>query len=280
MYEDYNCYHYKTDIILGVSEPRYSAEELRRFEERDKRGYKIGDIEKDGYGWSQSMRAIEADIRKSKDEINALSAFGGNEVKIKELKSRIKTFQSKYDEISDVTGIAKEKRRLTVQKPQNVLTNNLSGDIINKKLSDRAINIHNETQNGVFSFEDIEKDLQNSKIGKEIVKYIEDEGLFITMNYDANVPTNVMGQIRGKDIEIFVTNCESLEDAVDTLIHETVHKKYNWIYTQADEINCYIMEYKHRYGEIKQKDLKKIIDFVTENYGHLPKGDFNGFGIY
>ena len=90
-------------LSLGVSDPRYSAEELRRFEEQDKRLYKIGNIEKDGYGWSQSMRAIEADIRKSKDEINALSALGGNEAKIKELKSRIKTFQSKYDEISDVT---------------------------------------------------------------------------------------------------------------------------------------------------------------------------------
>jgi len=256
------------------------AKEVRRFDEQDKRLYKIGNIEKDGYGWSQSMRELETDIRKSKDEINALSALGGNEAKIKELKNRIKTFQSKYDEISDVTGIAKDKRRLTVQKPQNVLTNDAGGDIINKKLSDRAINIHNETQNGVFSFDDMENDLQNSEIGKEIVKYIEDEGLFVTMNYDVNVPANVMGQIRGKDIEIFATNCESLENAVDTLIHEVAHKKYNWLYTQADEINCYIMEYKHRHSEIKQEDLKKIIDFVSENYGYLPKGDFNGIGIY
>lgn len=130
LYEDYNCYHYKTDIILGVSEPRYSAEELRRFEERDKKLYKIGDIEKDGYGWSQSMRAIETDIRKSKDEINALSALGGNEAKIKELKNRIKTFQGKYDEISDVTGIAKQPKRMSVPKSKNVLTNDTRRSII------------------------------------------------------------------------------------------------------------------------------------------------------
>lgn len=73
------------------------------------------------------MRAIEADIRKSKDEINALFALGGNEAKIRELKTRIKTFQSKYDEISNVTGIAKEKRRLTVKKPQNVLASGVNG---------------------------------------------------------------------------------------------------------------------------------------------------------
>lgn len=132
LYEDYNCRHYETDIILGVSEPRYSAEELKRFEEQDKRIYKIGNIEKDGYGWSQTMRGLEADIRKSKDEINALSALGGNEAKIKELKNRINVFQSKYDEISDITGIANEKRRLSVQKPQNLLTNNTNGIIMKK----------------------------------------------------------------------------------------------------------------------------------------------------
>lgn len=121
-------------LSLGVSETRYSAEELKRFEEQDKRLYKIGNIEKDGYGWSQSMRAIETDIRKTKDEINALSALGGNEAKIKELKTRIKTFQGKYDEISDITGIAEETRRLTVQKPQNVLTNRVNGVIIKEDI--------------------------------------------------------------------------------------------------------------------------------------------------
>jgi hypothetical protein len=35
--QDYGCRHYKTAIICGVSEPRYSVEELKRFEEQDKR---------------------------------------------------------------------------------------------------------------------------------------------------------------------------------------------------------------------------------------------------
>ena len=147
LYEDYNCRHYETDIILGVSEPRYSEKELKRFEEQDKRLYKIGNIEKDGYGWSQTMRGLEADIRKSKDEINALKSFGNSEPRIKELQNRIKTFQSKYDEISDVTGIAKEKRRLTVQKPQNLLTNSVNDGIIKENIKkpitpimDNAIN--------------------------------------------------------------------------------------------------------------------------------------------
>ena len=116
LYEDYNCRHYETDIILGVSEPRYSAEELKRFEERDKRLYKIGNIEKDGYGWSQSMRACETEIRKCKDEINALKAFGNSETEIKALRQRIKTVRAKYNEIAEVTGISAEPKRMVVTK--------------------------------------------------------------------------------------------------------------------------------------------------------------------
>lgn len=116
LYEDYNCRHYETDIILGVSEPRYSAEELRRFEEQDKRLYKIGNIEKDGYGWSQSMRACETEIRRCKDEINALKAFGNSEEEIKALRQRIKTVRAKYNEIAEVTGISQEPKRMSVPK--------------------------------------------------------------------------------------------------------------------------------------------------------------------
>ena len=111
--QDYGCRHYKTAIICGVSEPRYSAEELRRFEENDKRLYKIGNIEKDGYGWSQSLRACETEIRRCKDEINALKAFGNSEAEIKALRQRIKTVRAKYNEIAEVTGISPEPKRMS-----------------------------------------------------------------------------------------------------------------------------------------------------------------------
>lgn len=124
------------------------------------------------------MRAIETDIRKSKDEINALSALGGNEAKIKELKSRIKTFQSKYDEISDVTGIAKEKRRLTVQKPQNVLTNRVNGVIIKEDIQKTITQI---TDNAISKVPNVSidgfSDEQNTFIQnqhKDLLKYARD----------------------------------------------------------------------------------------------------------
>ena len=116
LYEDYNCRHYETDIILGVSEPRYSEEELKRLKEQDEKIYKVGNLDGDGYYFSQRMRSCEAEIRRCKDEINALKAFGNSEQQIKELRQRIKTVRAKYNEIADVTGISPESKRLSVPK--------------------------------------------------------------------------------------------------------------------------------------------------------------------
>lgn len=116
LYEDYNCRHYETDIILGVSEPRYSEEELKRFEEQDEKIYKVGNLEGDGYYFSQRMRSCEAEIRRCKDEINALKAFGNSEQQIEELRQRIKTVRAKYNEIAEITGISQEPKRMSVPK--------------------------------------------------------------------------------------------------------------------------------------------------------------------
>lgn len=116
LYEDYGCRHYETDIILGVSEPRYSAEELAEFERRDRAVYNIGGVERDGYGWSQAMRRIETEVRAAKDEINALTALGGNQGEIAKLKSRIKALKEKHTEIAQVTGIKADAKRMNVPK--------------------------------------------------------------------------------------------------------------------------------------------------------------------
>ena len=114
--QEYNCRHRKSGIICGVSEPAYSPEELKRLKEQDEKIYKVGNLEGDGYYFSQKMRGLETEIRRCKDEINALKAFGNSEAEIKELRKRIKTVRAKYNEISEVTGISQEPKRLSVPK--------------------------------------------------------------------------------------------------------------------------------------------------------------------
>ena len=116
LYEDYNCQHYETDIILGVSEPRYSPEELTRLKAENEKQYEINGISKDGYGWSQVLRGLESDTRNAKDQINALKAFGNSETQIADLNKKIKAYKQKYNEICDVTGIVPEYNRMAIFK--------------------------------------------------------------------------------------------------------------------------------------------------------------------
>lgn len=114
LYADYGCRHYETDVILGVSVPRYSAAELMKFDIQDSRMYNINGIEKDGYGWTQTMRRLETEIRKAKDEINALQAFGNSDEQIAECKKRIKALKSAHQEIADTIGVKADSKRLSV----------------------------------------------------------------------------------------------------------------------------------------------------------------------
>lgn len=116
LYVDYNCQHYETDIILGVSEPRYSSEELARLKAENEKEYEINGISKDGYGWSQVLRGLESNTRNAKDQINALKAFGNSETQIADLNKKIKSYRTKYDEICNKTGIKPDYRRMSIPK--------------------------------------------------------------------------------------------------------------------------------------------------------------------
>lgn len=116
LYEDYNCQHYETDIILGVSEPRYSPEELARLKAENEKQYTIGNSTGDGYFWTQRMRTLESATRNAKDEINALKAFGNSQSEIADLNKKINAYRQKYNEICDVTGIKPDLKRMSVPK--------------------------------------------------------------------------------------------------------------------------------------------------------------------
>ena len=113
---DYGCRHYKTPIICGVSEPRFSKEQLKQIEEENKKQYKVGDLQGNKYYFSQKMRALETEIRKAKDEINALKSFGNSSNEIKALRIKINAYRTKYNEISEITGLRKEPKRFSVSK--------------------------------------------------------------------------------------------------------------------------------------------------------------------
>ena len=115
---DYGCLHYKTPIILGISEPRYSEKELARLKEQDKKTYEIDGKQVTGYEATQMMRRLETAIRNEKS-IKNMAQAEGDKGQITKSNKKIKAYKGKYEEITNITGFYPETKRMSVpRKPK------------------------------------------------------------------------------------------------------------------------------------------------------------------
>ena len=112
---EYGCLHYKTPILCGISEPRFSKEQLAQIEADNQKQYKVGDLEGNKYYFSQKMRALESATREQKT-IRDLARSSGDKVLVKKCNDRIKAYRQKYDEICNATELSPELKRLSVPK--------------------------------------------------------------------------------------------------------------------------------------------------------------------
>jgi hypothetical protein len=112
---EYGCLHYKTPILCGISEPRFSKEQLAQIETDNKKQYTVGNLEGNKYFFSQKMRNLETAIREQK-RIEATAKAGGFTNEAKEARAKIKAYKTKYKEICDVTGLYPETKRMSVPR--------------------------------------------------------------------------------------------------------------------------------------------------------------------
>ena len=138
---DYGCLHFKTDVILGVSVPRYSKEELERIQRETTELIEYDGREKTLYQWKQTQRSIERAVRKEETTANMLDAAGMKR-KAQESRDRVRIFRDKYDDMcGSVKGLEPRLERMHVYKDRG-LTNGGNGGIISSP-SGRDMRINN-----------------------------------------------------------------------------------------------------------------------------------------
>lgn len=113
--EDYGCLHFKTPIICGVSEPRFSPIELNRLNKQNAKTYEINGKKITGYEATQQMRRLETAVREQKD-IKSVAQASGDKALVNQCNERIKAYKNKYEEISEITGISKEPKRMSIPR--------------------------------------------------------------------------------------------------------------------------------------------------------------------
>lgn len=110
---EYNCYHYIFAIVLGVSEPEYSKEQLQKIIDNNEKGFEYEGKHYSNYEGTQLQRQIETEIRKAKDEQITARAAGIPE-DISNAQKRITILTNKYRQLVKASGLPSQLDRARV----------------------------------------------------------------------------------------------------------------------------------------------------------------------
>lgn len=115
----WNCRHIVFYIRLGISEPRYSEEQLREWANKNAKGITIGDKHYSMYEVTQKQRQLETDIRRSKDLLTVAKAAGDNYLE-HEARQKINQTAEKYKKLCGAAGLEYQSQRLAATPTQKL----------------------------------------------------------------------------------------------------------------------------------------------------------------
>ena len=110
---EYNCYHYIFTVILGVSKPIYTEEQLQEMQESNLSGFEFQGRKYTMYEGTQLQRRFETEIRKQKD-IQILARASGDKELIADAQSKITLLTNKYNRLCNESGLIPQKQRASV----------------------------------------------------------------------------------------------------------------------------------------------------------------------
>lgn len=108
-----NCKHMAIPIILGVSQPTYSNNELKEITDLSNKKVSYNDKTYTRYEASQYQRFLELKIRRQKEVVNALE-YAGDSLGAKESKKKLKDLTYLYKDFSRSVGLSIYSERLII----------------------------------------------------------------------------------------------------------------------------------------------------------------------
>ena len=165
-----------------------------------------------------------------------------------------------YREWAEKHGLNKEKQTQNVAISQK-----------KKRLSEGMFDTYNFTKADSIRPRSVTNELKKSKIGAEILKYIEEEKVPVRLCYGAENPNDDLGIYDPFD-DVIVIHCDktkTIEETALTVIHEAKHRQLGSQNTFAEEVECYKTEYLHKKSELTKNDIDSIIKHVRKIYPNL-----------
>ena len=110
---EYGCLHFKTDVILGVSEPRYDDQWLTEQKINDKKPIEYNGQSKTKYEWQQNARRIERETRKQRD-VAYMAKASGDKTLESNANYKVSVYRNGYDDLCDKVGLRNDLNRMAI----------------------------------------------------------------------------------------------------------------------------------------------------------------------
>ena len=107
----WNCRHIAYPILLGISPPTHSAQELEEYRSGSTEQIEIDGVTHSRYDWTQVQRAIETEVRYKQDDIT-LAKAAGDDVLVRDARREIRELDSYYSKISEAAGTPRRRERM------------------------------------------------------------------------------------------------------------------------------------------------------------------------
>lgn len=109
----WNCKHITFPILLGISQPAYTDEELAAFARNSREEITIDGVTMTRYEWTQKQRQIETAVRAQKN-IAIMAKAAGDDLARREAQRNINALEGQYARITDAAGLTAKKERMRV----------------------------------------------------------------------------------------------------------------------------------------------------------------------
>lgn len=117
----WNCKHTMYPILLGISAPSHTKEELEMYRNYSQEAVTIDGVTMSRYEWSQQQRRIETAVREQK-YIAVGAKAAGDSVLRRSAQANINHLQTQHAKISNAAGLTPEKERMAVAGFRKVKT--------------------------------------------------------------------------------------------------------------------------------------------------------------
>lgn len=126
---EWNCRHSWRPILMGISEPAYTDEELEMFRENSTKKITIDGKTKSRYEWTQEQRKIETAVRYQQDIATAAKA-SGDRILMRQAQKTIKTLNEYYGKIVDKANVPNKSERMGTYYGKNIRRPKISGNAL------------------------------------------------------------------------------------------------------------------------------------------------------